>query len=165
MHAMLAEMAGAGKIIINDLSQERLEACKTADRRFIPVSGDVKAFIEDITGGRGADVCITACPSPAAQKTATEICAINGRINFFGGIPASKEPVSIDTNLIHYKQLMISGTTRSSLIQFRKTLGFISSGMLDIENVITDRYGITDINEAFSNAEQAKGLKHVICYD
>lgn len=60
---------------------------------------------------------------------------------------------------------MISGTTRSSLIQFRKTLGFISSGMLDIENVITDRYGITDINEAFSNAEQAKGLKHVICYD
>lgn len=165
MHAMLAKMAGAGKVIINDLSEERLQQCKEIDSDFITVSNNLKEYIYDITGGFGADVCITACPAPSAQTLALEICGLNGRINFFGGVPASKQPVGINTNLVHYKQLIISGTTRSSLNQFRKTLGFIADGLLDIDALVTHTYPLKNITAAFDNAAQAKGLKHVICKD
>ena len=85
-----------------------------------------------------------------------------GRINFFGGIPASKQPVSIDTNLIHYRELCLTGSTRSSVAQFRTTMEFVAAGLLDVSRLITHRYPLSDILSAFDNAAQAKGIKHVI---
>ena len=165
MHAMLAQMAGAGCVIVNDLSADRLAACRRVSSRFVTVQSDIKEAVRDITSGNGADVCITACPAPAAQSLALELCGLNARVNFFGGVPAGKQPVGIDTNLIHYKQLLVSGTTRSSLTQFRRTLGFIEAGLLNVDALVTDTYALEQTPEAFSNAALAKGLKHVICRD
>lgn len=165
MHAMLAEMAGAGCVIVNDLSAERLAACRRVSSRFVAVQSDIKEAVRDITSGNGADVCITACPAPAAQSLALELCGLNARVNFFGGVPAGKQPTALNTNLIHYKQLLVSGTTRSSLTQFRRTLGFIAAGLLNVDALVTDTYALEQTPEAFSNAAHAKGLKHVICRD
>lgn len=164
MHAMLAKMAGAGKVIVSDLSAERLAVTKKVDPSFITTTEKIEDFVAKITNGKGADVCITACPAPAAQKSAMEICGLDGRINFFGGIPASKEPIDINTNLVHYKQLIISGTTRSSLAQFRKTLNFIEKGILPVKNIVTHTYKIDDWETAITNAKNAVGMKHVITF-
>ena len=85
-----------------------------------------------------------------------------GRVNFFGGIPAAKQPVAIDTNQIHYHELYVTGSTRSSIAQFRKTLEFVSLGLLNVNAMITNRYPLSGILDAFENARQAKGIKHVI---
>ena len=89
MHAMLARMAGAGRVYISDLSAERLATAKAIDDGFITVEGDVEEVIREDLHGAGVDVCITACPSPAAQAMALRVCGNNGRINFFGGVPAT----------------------------------------------------------------------------
>ena len=75
-----------------------------------------------------------------------------GRVNFFGGIPASKQPVALDTNQIHYHELYITGSTRSSIAQFRKTLDFVSQGLLNVKAMITHRYALSQIEQAFENA-------------
>ncbi len=162
MHAMLAKMAGAGRVFINDLSAERLSVCKSVDENFITVQHDIREAIAEATGGEGVQVCITACPAPAAQALALELCGVNGRINFFGGIPAEKEPVAVNTNLIHYKQLIVSGTTRASLTQFRKTLQFISTGILNVKPLITAVMPLSKIGEGFDRAAAGDGLKNVI---
>jgi L-iditol 2-dehydrogenase len=87
-----------------------------------------------------------------------------GRINFFGGIPASKQPVPIDTNLVHYRELYLTGSTRSSIAQFRKTLEFVSQGLINVKAMITDCYELKDIKEAFENARSARGIKHIITF-
>lgn len=163
MHAMLAKMAGAAPIYINDLSKERLAICKEIDPSFITVQEDLKEFIMEQTKGRGVDVCITACPSPAAQTLSLELVGIGGRINFFGGIPADKQRVPLDTNLIHYKQLLVSGTTRASLTQYRKTLHYIATGVLDVKKLISRRIPLDQIVDGFRQAGNADGLKNVIC--
>ena len=109
-------------------------------------------------------MCITACPSPAAQATALRVCGNNGRINFFGGVPADRQPAALDTNLIHYKQLMVSGTTRASLTQFRRTLQFISTGVLDVQPLISRKLPLTQIDQAVAYAAAADGLKNVIVF-
>ncbi len=162
MHAMFAKMAGAGRVYINDLSQERLDICKEIDSSFITVKDNIMEVIMADTSGEGVNVCITACPSPAAQAMALDITGFNGRINYFGGIAASKQPVAINTNQIHYKQLKVSGTTRASLTQFRKTLNFISTGVLDVKKLITNTIPLKEIEEGFQKAEAAVGLKNVI---
>ena len=70
--------------------------------------------------------------------------------------------MAVDTNLIHYKQLRVSGTTRASLSQYRKTLRYISTGVLDVKKLITARFPLSEISKGFDLACQGTGLKNVI---
>jgi len=163
-HAMLLHMAGAA-VLMNDLQQDRLEDCK----RIMPFvetyhGDDLPGFVKEWTRGRGLDIAIVACPVPQVQAAMLLLMNYGGRVNFFGGIPASKQPVPIDTNLVHYRELYLTGSTRSSIGQYRKTMEFVSQGLLKVEKIISDRYYIKDILTAFENAGQAKGLKHVITF-
>jgi L-iditol 2-dehydrogenase len=165
MHAKFAKMAGASKVYINDLSEERLAVCREIDSSFITISdGALKEFINDDTSGHGVDVCITACPAPSAQTEALELAAINGRIIFFGGLPADRQNVTLNTNLVHYKQLIISGTTRASLAQYRKSFDFIASGIIDVKKLITGTFPLSEIEKAFELASNVRGLKNVISF-
>ncbi len=165
MHAKMAQIAGVEKIMINDLSRERLDLCRRLDSTFIPVeSENLKEDIDGLTGGRGVDVCITACPAPQAQQIALELAAINGRIIFFGGLPPDKAHVSLNTNLIHYKQLEVTGTTRQSLSQYRRTLRLVASGRLDIKDLISSRTALEEIQGALDNISQARSLKSAIYF-
>jgi L-iditol 2-dehydrogenase len=91
MHAKMSRTAGAAKIILNDLSRERLDLCRQLDSTFITIESEtLKQDIDRLTEGRGVDVCITACPAPQAQQVALDLAAINGRVIFFGGLPPDK---------------------------------------------------------------------------
>ncbi len=161
MHCALALMAG-GKVYLNDLSQQRLEAARQLYPAIEPLTGDLTEEVRRVTGGVGMDAIITACPVPAVQSNTTQLAAIGARIIFFGGVPASAGKVPIDTNAIHYKQLIVSGTTRASLTQYRKTLRFISSGVLDARPLVTARLPLSDIAEGIRRTKQGIGLKNVI---
>lgn len=164
MHLQLLHMAGA-TVFLNDISEERLEASKKILPYVTTYHGDdLAGFVKEYTRGRGLDVAITACPVPQVQAAMLPLMNYGGRVNFFGGIPKDKQPVPIDTNIVHYKELYLTGSTRSSIAQFRKTLDFVSQGLIDVKSIITDRYALSDILGAFENARQAKGIKHVVMF-
>ena len=124
MHARFAKSAGAAKVMLNDVSEERLALCKTYNPDFITIDSEhLHDRVMEETRNRGLDVCITACPSPQAQKEVLELMGFNGRVNFFGGLPKSKEIVDINTNLIHYKQLIITGTSKANTQNGAKDIG------------------------------------------
>ncbi|MDC7228304.1 MAG: alcohol dehydrogenase catalytic domain-containing protein [Spirochaetales bacterium] len=165
MHAKLAKMAGAGKIIINDLNTERLAECKEIDSMFLTMDGN--NFEENLmkeTGGRGADVVITACPAPSAQQAALRIAAIFGRINYFGGLPAGKSEVALDTNEIHYKQLTITGMTRQSLRQFRTCLSLIEQNLVKVSDLISTKSALKDLEAAINRSSRGEGLKNMVVF-
>jgi len=162
MHAKLAKMSGAAKIIISDLSDERLDECSKIEPSFITVNDDLHNRVMDETNGKGANVVVTACSVAPVQQIALTLASIDGRVNFFGGLPKGKENVELDTNIIHYKQLILTGTTRSSLWHYRRALSFISSGIVDIDPLVTHKYSINEIHTALDNMASAAGLKHVI---
>ncbi len=165
MHAELARMAGAAKVMMNDLSEQRLsESAKIVKGLKTYHGNDLPGYVLEQTGGRGLDVAVVACPSPEVQAAMLPLMEYGGRIIFFGGVPASKQPVAIDTNLIHYKELFITGSTRANICHFRKTLEFIAEGLVDVKSLVTARFGIDDILTAFENAKRAEGLKNVIVF-
>lgn len=164
MHCALALMAGA-VVYLNDISEARLNEAKSIYPKINIIKGDLKSELMSATNGYGADVIITACPVPSVQSLAVELAALEGRVIFFGGIPASKEPVGINTNLVHYKQLILSGTTRASITQYRKTLRYISSGVLDVKPLVTAHFPLAEIKTAIELASRAEGLKNIITFD
>ena len=164
MHAKLALMAGAAKVIINDLSDERLRECSNIEPDVLTVGSGLDAVMEMAAKGRGADVVITACSAAAAQQAAFSYAAVDGRVNFFGGLPRGAERVELDTNMIHYKQLTVTGTTRSSLRQYRAALSLVENGLIDLDPLITHRFRLEDVHQAFDNASRAIGLKQAVIF-
>jgi len=165
MHAMFARLAGAAKIILCDLSQERLVQCQSLlkDVRVCP-SDQLADFVMDQTQGNGMDVAVVACPSTQMQSQVVLLMNYGGRVNFFGGVPVAAQPVPINTNLVHYKELRLTGSTRASTEHFRKTLGFISEGLIDVRKLITARFNINDIMSAF-DMSNGLSLKKLITFD
>ncbi len=161
-HAMMLHMAGA-VVAMNDISATRLKDVKEKLPYIQTYCGDdLAGFVNGWTDGRGLDIAITACPVPAVQAAMLPLMNYGGRVNFFGGIPESQEPVAINTNYIHYKELIVTGSTRQSTAQYRTIMSFIASGLLDVRSIITDRYRPEESLQAFENAAAAKGIKHVI---
>ncbi|HEY5467029.1 MAG TPA: alcohol dehydrogenase catalytic domain-containing protein [Clostridia bacterium] len=164
MHAMLARMAGAAKVVINDLSDQRLEIVHAIDPGILTVNGqaDLAEYTRMTTVGKGFDVIVTAAPVPQIQQDSLKLAAVNGRICFFGGLPRDRENVVLNTNLIHYKQLIVSGTTRANLRQYRQTLDFIAAGLVQVDRLITNRGDISMLPDFIKEARLANGLKYVV---
>lgn len=160
LHAKLYRAAGAGKIIINDINEERLAACKKEDPFFDTVSADdAVGRIMALTHGRGADIIVTAASAPATQQLAFQLPAVNGRVIFFGGLPKDREIVPLNTNVIHYRQITVTGTSRQSLGQYRRCLALIGQGVIEVSNIVTGGYSLDDAAAAFDDAAKGVGLK------
>jgi L-iditol 2-dehydrogenase len=165
MHARLAAMGGAAKVFMNDINAERLAWCAGLEKAVIPIESPVLAErLRDETRGRGVDVVITANPAPESQVAALELAGLNGRVMFFGGLPEGKNKVALDTNLVHYKQISITGTTRQSLAQYRRTLELVGAGLVSLEGIISRTWTIEETRAAFDEVLKGRGLKQVVAF-
>jgi len=164
-HAEIAKILGASKVIMSELSEDRRVRAKHSraiDVVLDPTKGD---FLEEIlkeTSNKGADVVIVAAPSGAAQVQALEIASKRGRVNFFGGLPKGNSQITIDSNVIHYKELTINGTSDSRVIHMKKIVKLLSTGKIDTDFLITKIFPITEFKDAFELAANGKALKVVI---
>jgi len=164
MHIELAKINGAKKIILSDISKERLKIAEqfSADYYINPSEEDIISRVMNITNNHGADVIIVAASSGKAQEDAVKMAAYYGRINFFGGLPKDNSYVKLDSNLIHYKELFINGTSGSLPRHNKKALDLITSGKLDANKFITHRFPLDKILEGFTVIEKGLALKVVI---
>jgi L-iditol 2-dehydrogenase len=160
LHAKVYKMAGAGRVMINDVNEARLAICKAEDPFFDIIGPEnVKAKVLELTGNRGADIVVTAASVAAIQQAAFDLAALNARVIFFGGLPAGKEIVPLDTNVIHYKMITVTGTSRQNLRQYRKCLDLIRQNLIQVRNIVTGIYGLDDAALAFDAAARGVGLK------
>ena len=164
MHLMLAKLRGAGKLIVSELVRERLQTAKRygADRVVNPEHDDLVSVIEDESDGEGADVIIVAAPSHQAQELAIELAAVGGRINFFGGLPKNDSTINLDSNKVHYKELMVTGTTACSTSDCRAAAAIVNSGRIDLSPLIDARFPLKEALDAFATAEKGNSLKVII---
>jgi L-iditol 2-dehydrogenase len=164
MHIKLARARGAGFVMASEPVPDRAAQARRmgADRVVNPASEDLKHVLSAISKGRGADVIIVAAPVHAAQESALELAAIGGRINFFGGLPKERPTISFDSNLVHYKELVITGTTACSTADCWQAAEIVNSGLVDLSDLVSQRFPLKDAVSAFAAAEDRRSLKIVL---
>ncbi|MFC1921823.1 alcohol dehydrogenase catalytic domain-containing protein [Chloroflexota bacterium] len=164
MHAMLAKLHGAGIVIVSELIPERAAQASEfgADRVVNPAEEELSVVIQELTNGAGVDVIIVAAPAKSAQTMAVELAAIGGRINFFGGLPKDSPTIQINSNHVHYKELIVTGTTASSTQNCHQAAMIVNSGRIDLSRLIEARFPLCEAIEAFSVAGSGKALKVVL---
>ncbi len=163
MHVRIARgVHGAGRIILVDINSERLKMSADAVQPDVVINASEVNIVEEIlklTGGRGADVVITATPANITQEQAVSMAARNGRISFFGGLPKTNPTITLDSNLVHYRQLHIHGANGSAPEHNRRALDYIASGEVPVADLITRRIRLRDVMDAFGIVERGEAIK------
>jgi L-iditol 2-dehydrogenase len=113
----------------------------------------------ELTGGRGADVVITATAANVTQEQAISMAARNGRISFFGGLPKTNPFITCDSNLVHYRQLHIHGANGSAPDHHKRALEYISSGQIPVKDLITEHVPLDRALEAFDIVKSGRAIK------
>ncbi|KKM92553.1 hypothetical protein LCGC14_1217270 [marine sediment metagenome] len=162
--AELAKIYGAGKTIITGRSRDKLKRAEICDPDVtVQGTGDaLKQRIFELTNGGGADLVITACSTPQAQQDALSIVARHGTINFFSGLSRNNSIVSIDTNLIHYREITIKGTHGSKPEQVKEAVSLIKNNIINMKKYISHQFHLKDIDKAFNQAFSGGRLKILV---
>jgi 2-desacetyl-2-hydroxyethyl bacteriochlorophyllide A dehydrogenase len=157
----LAKLSGGIPTVGVDLYDYRLNISKKcgADYTINPSKVDLKNTLNNITEGKGAHVVIEATGNPVTVSTAFELVRPYGRIILLGSVRGKSEVNFYST--VHKKGLTVIGAHESmrpyqessyGLWTEKKesslTLKLISKGLLNVEDLITNR-------ESFLNAEKA----------
>jgi len=164
IHTRLAKANGAARTILADISDRRLEMARlaAADVYVNSAQQSLKMVVMKETQGRGSDIVITACSSGEAQEQAMELVAKRGNINFFGGLPKGRSTITIDSNLLHYREFSITGTHGSSPEHNKMALDLISRGTVKVKDLISETIPLERVVEGIGMAETGRYMKIVV---
>jgi L-iditol 2-dehydrogenase len=162
MHALLARLQGAQKVIVLDNNPRRLEMARAFDidaAVLVQADGSHRDEVARLTCGFGPDVVIVAVSAAAAQNDALEMAAKAGRVNFFAGLPKSAPTATLNVNTIHYKELEISGSYSEKKSDFQAAFALINSGRFPAGKIVTHTLPLERIGESFGLMESGEALK------
>ena len=165
LHVRLARALGASKVFLADVNGGRLALSANVvkpDRAIDMSSENLEEILKDVTDGRGPSVIITAAPAGVAQEQAIHLVQPGGRISFFGGLPKDKPLISVDSNLVHYKELILAGANGSTPAQNREALELIASGKVVVADLITNRVSLDDIQDGIQAVLSGEAIKVVV---
>lgn len=154
MHLALALHSGASMVMVADVKQDCLDVARQLGAAET-VCGDVaqvRARLLEVTDGEGADVVITACPVREVAEQAPELLAPFGRLCLFGGLAKDNPHIRLDANLVHYKNLVITGVTGGPPADFRTALKLILAGIAPLDAAIAQTLPLSDMEKAFELA-------------
>jgi L-iditol 2-dehydrogenase len=160
----LSRYYGAGKVFAAQRSRGRLEMAKNflPDARFICTEEEnlVDTIMAE-TDGEGVDFVITTAGTVQAQADAIQIVRKRGYVNLFAGLK-NEPPLTIDSNLIHYREAFVMGTHGCNLPDVEKAVTLLAGGKIDARKYITKSFPLAEINDAFAFHESRQGLKVVV---
>lgn len=159
LHLQLALVSGARAVIVSQRSAGRRElAAKLGAVAVDPASEDLADVVEEVSGGAGVDASFVCAGVPALVDEAVRLSAPAGRVSVFAGLP-KPGLAEVDVNLLHYKQILLSGTSGVRRSDFEVALHLIESGRIDSASMITHRFGIADVEAAFAAAQGREAIK------
>ncbi|MGP4025480.1 zinc-dependent dehydrogenase [Actinomadura sp. 3N407] len=165
LHVRVARARGAARVFLVEVNAERLGQAAAIVKPDAAIDASVTDVVEEIlqrTGGRGADVAITAAASGAAQEQAQRLVAPGGRVSLFGGLPKDDPVISVDANRVHYRELSLVGANGSSPAHNARALDLIGSGRVPVEDLITHRLPLDDLHAALDLVTRGAAIKVTI---
>lgn len=163
LHLILGRSLGAGPIIVSEPVEERRAIARRwgADIVLDPGSEDVGGAVRAATGGLGADAVIVSVGLGEMVAPALSLVRPQGTVNLFAGFPKGAPAVPFDPNLVHYGEVILTGSQNATTDQYRRTVAMLG-GVPHIDEVVTNRYGIERAPEAYESRLALAGLKSLV---
>lgn len=157
----VAKVAGAVDVLATDPLAHRREAATRLGADLV-LDPDDDAYTEQLrafTGGVGVDVVFEAAGTDAAIAAAVEVVRPGGRV-VLAGIP-STDLSSFPAGTARRKGLTFAMVRRMADV-YPRAVELVSSGRVDVASVVSHRFALAQVEEAFVTALARRGLKVVV---
>jgi 2-desacetyl-2-hydroxyethyl bacteriochlorophyllide A dehydrogenase len=156
IHARVAKLRGATKIIISEINPYRLRHAKEIGADYI-IDSEKYDFVEEtmkITDNRGVDFVIEAAGSIETYIQALKIMAKGGIMLVFGAYP-EKELVGISPFEIQNKEKTLLGSYAGSYETWSTAVSLLDSKRIDINTFISKKISLDEIQGTLKKAEKS----------
>lgn len=133
--ASAAHAAGAGRVLVSEVSRARLALGRQAGLEMIDArERDPVAVVRELTGGEGADVVVEAAGHPATVAQMIQACRVRGTV-LVGGIGGFPPPVDLATAV--FKELTLVASRVYESRDMAAALRLLAAGALPGELLVT----------------------------
>lgn len=163
-----AVLAGAEKIIAVDLLDAKLKLAREfgATHTVNGSSGNAEGEIRGLTGGRGVDYAFEVIGSPKVIAQAFACLARGGKVVVVGAPPFGSE-VTLPAFPFSMEEKSVIGCfygTPRFHYDMPRIIDLYMAGRLKLDQLVTKKFPLTDINEALEALEQGTVARGVIAY-
>ena len=163
IHTQIAKANGAMKIIVTERSPRRLKLAEQLgiDAIIDAAKSDPVEEVMRLTEGVGADVVVATAPVVKAQEQALGMARKGGMVNLFAGLPKGGSELTVDSRVIHYRELLVSGASDSAPHHVELAVKLLDKGLIS-ERIVTHRFPLERFMDGLMVMKNEEGLKVLI---
>lgn len=164
-----AKAAGAKKVLAADISKYKLEVAKElgATEVFDSSKEGIVKEVKDYTKENGVDASVEFAGAMPALDFAFQVTKRGGR-TVTGALPAPDKKFVLDPLLLVGDEKTLKGCYLGSCVPLRDIPAYLElykEGKLPVEQLITHRLKLEDINEGFERLASGEAIRQVILFD
>lgn len=164
-----ARLAGAATIVAVDVNPSKLVRARTFGATHVVNSTELNAVaaVRELTRGMGADYTFEAVGRPETMRQSWEMARPGGTVVMVGIAPEGSE-LSLPANRVVREERRLVGSFYGSArpqIDMPMILNLYMAGKLMLDELVTHRFSLEQINEAVHALESGAAIRPVIMYE
>ncbi len=163
IHVMISRGFGAARVIVSDFVDYRLEVARKlgADLVINPRNENLVHRVMEATDGRGADIVVVTAPNVKAFSEALDVCRRGGTVSLFAPTPPD-ESIGWSPYRLFFSEISIVPSYSASHVETRAAMSLLASGRIPAKELITHRFPLGRVDEAFQMAAEGKNCMKVV---
>ncbi|HJU11839.1 MAG TPA: alcohol dehydrogenase catalytic domain-containing protein [Candidatus Binataceae bacterium] len=165
MHVKLARHLGAGTIIGADLFEQRALRAKQlgADHGIVVAGDNLPDQVREITNGAMVDVVVVGPGTTRALATGIACAGKAATVVQFTATPPEDE-LLLRPHDLYFNETRIVPSYSCGPDDTRESMELVGRGVLNARELITHRFPLTQISEAYEQAQRPDALKVVVTF-
>lgn len=160
LQALVLRARGVEALLVGRRA-ERLRFARSLGVRHAVTMDDALLEIARLTGGRGADAVVECTGVQSVWESTPSYVRRGGSIVLFGGLPAGSI-VGFDAARLHYDEIRVLSPFHFTPRAVRGAYELLANGRIDVEPLISARFKLDALAEAFIQLDGGDGIKYAI---
>ncbi len=139
--------------------QRRAVATKIGLHALDPMHDNIPAFIDEWTGGAGADVAFEVSGSAGGVTAATDVLAVRGRLVM---VAIHSTPREVNLFKVFWRELTIIGARVYQRPDFERAVELVAAGQIPAATLISRVVPVDQVAEAFAALESGGVVKVLV---
>lgn len=161
LHALVLRARGAEPIVVGRRPDRLALALELGASRAILSDDDALVTVKRVTNGRGSDAVVECTGVQAVWEKAPGYVRRGGTVSLFGGLPGGSM-LTIDAARLHYDELRLVSPFHFTPRAVRAAYELLSGGVIDPTPLISARYTLDQLADAFAQLDGGDGIKYAI---
>lgn len=123
---------------------------------------DIAGIYKELSGADGFDLVVITAPSNQVQCDAPIYAKKGGYVSYFASLPVEEAIINMNSRLIHYKELVLFGTSDSTVAHVREAVKMLRQNSELFKNLITHILPMRDFHKAMQEIKDGNAVKIVL---